>query len=80
MSDARPDKAWFEKADQDLEMARRALGPQKALPAMACYHAQQCAEKYLKGYLVARCIRFRFVHDLIYLTQLCSEHKPADCC
>ena len=43
---------------------------------MACYHAQQCAEKYLKGFLVARDLPFRFVHDLIYLTQLCMAREP----
>lgn len=76
MRDVRPERAWFEKADQDLEMARRALGPEEPLPGMACYHAQQCAEKYLKGYLIARSISFRFVHDLIYLTQLCAAQEP----
>lgn len=76
MSGARPERGWFEKADQDLEMARRALGPPSPLPAMACYHAQQCAEKYLKRYLTARSVHFRFVHDLIYLTQLCQEQEP----
>ena len=77
MSDASPERDWFEKADQDLEMARRALGPEKPLPGMACYHAQQCAEKYLKGYLIAHSVPFRFVHDLIYLTQLCMAREPA---
>ena len=77
MRDVRPEQAWFEKADQDLEMARRALGPEKPLPGMACYHAQQCAEKYLKGYLIAQSISFRFVHDLIYLTQLCAAQETA---
>ena len=48
MSDGWPERDWFEKADQDLELARRALGPGKPLPEMACYHAQQCAEKYLR--------------------------------
>ena len=65
MSDRRPERNWFEKADQDLELARRALGPGKPLPAMACFHAQQCAEKYLKGYLIAHSVPFRFVHDLV---------------
>lgn len=68
---------WFEKADQDMEMARRALDPKGPLPAMACYHAQQAAEKYLKGYLVARQVQFRFVHDLVYLVQLCAEQDPS---
>ena len=75
MSDAQPERSWFEKADQDLEMARRALGPDKPLPGMACYHAQQCAEKYLKGYLIAHSVSFRFVHDLVYLVQLCAERE-----
>ena len=26
MNDVQPERAWFEKADQDLEMARRAVG------------------------------------------------------
>ena len=77
MSGARPELEWFEKADQDLEMARRALAPEQPLPAMACYHAQQCAEKYFKGFLKNRSVRFRFVHDLIYLTQLCREQDSA---
>ena len=40
MSGRRPEQGWFEKAEADLEMARRALGPGNPLPAMACYHAQ----------------------------------------
>jgi hypothetical protein len=28
---------WFDKAGQDLEMARRAMDPKKPLPVMACY-------------------------------------------
>ena len=46
---ARPEHAWFAKADDDLETARRVLGPERPLPAIACFHAQQCAEKYVKG-------------------------------
>ena len=44
---------------------------------MACYHAQQCAEKYLKGFLVSRSHSFNFVHDLFYLTQECAQRQPA---
>ena len=77
MSDGWPERDRFEKADQDLELARRALGPGQPLRGMACYHAQQCAEKYLKGYLIAHSVPFRFVHDLVYLTQLCATQEPA---
>ena len=44
-------------------MARRTMSAGNPLPAMACYHCQQCAEKYLKGFLVSRSIEFRPVHD-----------------
>ena len=77
MTGARPELAWFAKADADLEVARRALGPGRPLPDMACFHAQQCAEKYLKGYLVARGVPFRFVHDGDYLIQLCTPLDSA---
>ena len=77
MPDARPEHAWFAKADDDLEIARRAIGPDRPLPAMACFHAQQCAEKYLKGYLVAHGVPFRFVHDLGYPIYLCTGLDPA---
>lgn len=72
-----PEQAWLAKADEDLEIAHRALGPDRALPAAACFHAQQCAEKYLKGYLVAHDVPFRLVHDLPYLIRLCTGLNPA---
>ena len=77
MTDPRPEEAWFAKANDDLELARRALGPDRPLPALAGFHAQQCAEKYLKGYLVAHGVPFRFVHDLGYLIDLCTGLDPA---
>ncbi len=77
MTATQPEHAWFAKADDDLEIARRALGPDRPLPAMACFHAQQCAEKYLKGYLIAHDVPFRLVHDLDYLIQLCTALNPA---
>lgn len=76
MSGPEREKRWFEKADQDLEMARRALELGNPMPSMAFYHAQQSAEKNLKGYLVANTVLFEYSHDLIYLTQLCIEQEP----
>lgn len=58
-------------------MARRAMLPGDPIPEMACYHAQQCAEKSLKGFLVSRSHRFNLVHDLFYLTQECAQIQPA---
>ena len=50
--------------------------PGNPIPELACYHAQQCAGKYLKGFLVSRSHRFNFVHDLFYLTQECTQLQP----
>ena len=69
MSDGWPERDWFEKADQDLELARRALGPGKPLPEMACYHAQQCAEKYLKGYLISHSVPFGRTGNIAQIDQ-----------
>ena len=71
----RPD-AWFTKAEADLQTAELLLNAANPLLDIVCYHAQQCAEKYLKGYLVARSIPFKFVHELAYLTRLCVEQEP----
>lgn len=71
---SRPE-AWFEKAEHDLEMIRRALVADGAPPwDMVAFHAQQAGEKYLKGFLVARGIDPPKIHDLRPLLSLCREH------
>lgn len=65
---------WLEKALEDLEAAQRLMEPTpEPIPAPAAFHCQQCAEKALKAYLVAAGIRFRKVHNLTYLLDLCEE-------
>ena len=48
MSDA--SKRWLDFAHQDLRMAELAMT--EALYNQVCFHAQQCAEKAIKGLLV----------------------------
>ena len=38
-----------------------------------CFHAQQCAEKYLKAALVAKGSPFPKTHDLLALDTLCQQ-------
>ncbi len=65
---------WLEKAQEDLTAARRLLEPTPSpIPAPAAFHCQQCAEKTLKAFLVSKGIRFRKVHNLTYLMDLCEE-------
>lgn len=42
----------------------------------ACFHAQQCAEKYLKATLVEVKIRFTKTHDLVRLLDLILPREP----
>ena len=77
MSGRPPERDWFKKAEQDLEMARRAMLPSHPIPEMACYYARQCAGKYLKGFLVSTSQSFNLAHDLFYLTQECAQSQSA---
>jgi HEPN domain-containing protein len=45
-------RAWLQKAADDLEVAARCLAAAPLLTGPAAFHAQQAAEKSLKGFLV----------------------------
>jgi HEPN domain-containing protein len=64
--------AWVEKAEEDFVLARSALRRKKPLVTGACFHAQQCAEKYIKALLVSKAASFPMTHDLLMLNNLCS--------
>jgi HEPN domain-containing protein len=67
-------REWVVKAETDykaaLALARQRKNP---LPEVVCFHCQQCAEKYLKAFLVSRGMPFPKTHDLIALKNLCAE-------
>ena len=46
--------AWVEKAEEDFAIAQSALRRKKPIVTGACFHAQQCSEKYIKALLVSR--------------------------
>jgi HEPN domain-containing protein len=77
MNAGRPESAWFRKGERDLRAAELAVAAADPMPDIACYHAQQCAEKHLKGYLVACRVPFRYVHELAYLAGLCAERDAS---
>ena len=62
---------WVEKAEHDLTAAEHMLTLLKDCPFdTVCFHAQQCAEKYLKGFLISRSVDFPKTHDLVVLLNL----------
>jgi HEPN domain-containing protein len=66
--------AWVHRADEDWLLARSALRRKVPLIYGTTFHAQQCAEKYLKAVLVSRRHIFPRTHDLIALHDLCLRN------
>jgi len=64
---------WIAKAEGDFLTAGRELRARKAPNYDAvCFHAQQCAEKYLKAVLQERGEHIPKIHNLIELMLLCE--------
>lgn len=65
---------WVAKAEGDFLTAGRELRARKAPNYDAvCFHAQQCAEKYLKAMLQENERNIPKIHNLIELMLLCEE-------
>ena len=63
---------WVDKAEGDLATTQRELKAQnRPNYDAACFHSQQCIEKYLKGCLQEANIYFDKTHDLAILLDLC---------
>lgn len=71
MSDSAEPLEWVSKAEEDWAVAHAVLRRKTPLTAIACFHAQQCVEEYLKAMLIERRHRFSHVHDLLVLNQEC---------
>jgi HEPN domain-containing protein len=69
--------SWFAKAENDLIVANIIRSAQKGLHDILCFHCQQCAEKYLKGYLAAHEQKIEKTHDLERLLRSCSQIDPS---
>ena len=63
--------AWVARAEEDFALARTALRRKQPLASGACFHAQQCAEKYMKALLISKSADFPKTHDLLLLNNLC---------
>jgi len=72
MLEANDPFAWVAHAEEDFTLARAALKRKQPLAFGACFHAQQCAEKYIKALLISKGADFPKTHDLLMLSSLCS--------
>lgn len=69
---------WMAKAQGDFNVAQRELRARRSPNYDACcFHAQQCAEKCLKAFLVSRKLEPPRTHNLIDLLALCLPRDPA---
>lgn len=68
---------WVDKAEGDWNVVGRELRARKA-PNYdgACFHAQQCVEKYLKARLQEASIAFPMTHNLSALLDLLLPVEP----
>jgi HEPN domain-containing protein len=70
-------REWVKKAEDDFKVASQILRRRKDIVTeAACFHCQQCVEKYLKARLVAAGISFPRTHDLLQLLNLCLPVEP----
>jgi HEPN domain-containing protein len=66
-------KQWFSKAEDDLKSAEYLATMHYPRPeGIICFHCQQSAEKYLKGFLFQNNVVFPNIHDLIRILELCE--------
>ena len=65
---------WLRKAQSD-EVAVDVTLRAHALD-VACFHAQQAAEKYLKAFLTHHEAPFPYTHNLSKLVELCAQVDP----
>jgi len=70
-------RQWVKKAEDDFQSVQRELAARKR-PNLdgACFHAQQCIEKYLKARLQEAGIAFPRSHDLGHLLDLVKAVEP----
>lgn len=64
---------WLRFAQADLAASRLLLTDAELPFRLACFHAQQAAEKALKAALVRGAVEFRRTHDLVVLAGLQTE-------
>lgn len=69
-------RAWFKKAENDLINAENTIKMDFPPTDTICFHAQQCAEKYLKGFLTFHEKDFPKTHSLEDLVLLCKDVAP----
>lgn len=65
---------WAVYAEEDMRYAEHGMKLVPDTPyRLVAYHAQQCAEKYLKAFLILNGIDFPYTHNISALLELCAD-------
>ncbi len=68
---------WFQKAENDLLNVENNLKATYYPADTVCFHCQQAAEKYLKGFLAWHEVPFFKIHDLLELLKQVTQIASA---
>lgn len=68
---------WIDKAEGDWKVAQREMQAPDPVWNVVCFLAEQCAEKYLKGFLEEHNMAFQKIHDLVVLLNASTGLLPA---
>jgi len=71
-----PINEWFSKGDNDLLNVENNLNSVHYPADTVCFHCQQLAEKYLKGFLTYHNIIVEKTHNLLILYKSCIVIDP----
>ena len=61
------------KAESDLKVAKDQLNTEEPATDAVCFHSEQCAEKYLKAYLICYRREIPRTHNIAELIFRCAE-------
>ena len=68
--------SWFARAESDLRAAEVSSAADPPLLDIVVFHAQQAAEKSLKGFLCWHDRPFRKTHNLVEIGEACAAVAP----
>jgi HEPN domain-containing protein len=71
-------RRWFQKAENDLLSVQNNLKAEQYASDTVCFHCQQAAEKYLKGFLAWHQMPFAKTHDLLDLLRRIMQISNMD--
>ncbi len=70
-------KNWIIKAENDFKIGKDEMETDKPVTDMVCFHMQQCAEKYLKAFLIFNGKEIRKTHDISEIINQCKKIDPS---